>query len=508
LREDQKKQEAEEEAARKQREIDQAIKEKAEKTAYNKAKRNNTEQSWEDFLIAFPESQLLAEAQKNYNDLLNIRLEEEKRRHEEVESLQIEMERLANERELKSAADLHDKIWQQAENEQNIALYSNYLDRYPQGVNTPRAIEALGRLIQKEKDFNAWQEAGSQNSKTSFEKYLREFPQGLYALEANAAINNIQKTEDAVIHAKLWQQAKITNTTIVYQKYLNQYPHGEHANEAIKTLNELIQKEQDLSVWRKVKAQGTKTAYEAYLKEFPHGIYVDEANFALKPFLKEPLGPSITDMVFIKGVTFEMGDKANGPIHKVTLRSFYISKFQVTQADWRIIMGSNPADLTFKGCDQCPVEGVSWQDIQIFLAILNDKTGLKYRLPTEAEWEFAAQGGNKFNGQIYAGSNDPDEVAWYSANSNRKTHPVGQKKPNHLGLYDMSGNVSEWCADWYDDYPDRSQTDPLGPSTGFFRVGRGGAWSDVAADTAVRYRSYWFGSHMDPTLGFRLARTP
>ena len=188
------------------------------------------------------------------------------------------------------------------------------------------------------------------------------------------------------------------------------------------------------------------------------------------------------DMMYVKGGTFTMGatseqgseaDSDEKPTHSVTLSSFYICKYEVTQALWKAVMGSNPS--SFKG-DNLPVETVSWDDCQTFIRKLNAMTGKNFRLPTEAEWEFAARGGNNSRGYKYAGSNNIETVAWYDDNSGSKTHVVGTKSPNELGIYDMSGNVLEWCQDWKGSYSSASQTNPTGASSGSSRVLRGGSW--------------------------------
>ncbi|MDR1865794.1 MAG: formylglycine-generating enzyme family protein [Bacteroidales bacterium] len=220
-------------------------------------------------------------------------------------------------------------------------------------------------------------------------------------------------------------------------------------------------------------------------------------------------------MVFVQGGTFTMGCTAEQggacyddekPAHQVTLSDFYIGKYEVTQAQWKAVMGSNPSG--FSGCDNCPVEQVSWDDVQEFIQKLNAGTGLNYRLPTEAEWEDAARGGAQSRGYKYSGSNSVDEVAWHWDNSGSKTHPVGTKKANELGIYDMSGNVYEWCSDWYGAYSSEAQTNPKGPSSASDRVLRGGCWYGVSGGCRVSYRS-----HVTPDyrrgdfVGFRLARS-
>ena len=183
---------------------------------------------------------------------------------------------------------------------------------------------------------------------------------------------------------------------------------------------------------------------------------------------------------FRMGATSEQGSDAYGdekPVHSVTLSGFYIGKTEVTQALWKAVMGSNPSYI--KG-DNLPVECVSWNDCQEFIRKLNALTGQNFRLPTEAEWEFACRGGNNSRGYKYSGSNYIDSVAWYDGNSGQTTHPVATKSPNELGIYDMSGNVMEWCSDWYGNYSSGAQTNPKGPYDGTDRVLRDGSWNYFA----------------------------
>ena len=221
-------------------------------------------------------------------------------------------------------------------------------------------------------------------------------------------------------------------------------------------------------------------------------------------------------MIRVDGGTFQMGD---GTTHTVTLSPYFIGETEVTQALWEAVMGSNPSN--FKGTQQ-PVESVSWDDCQDFIRKLNQQTGQRFRLPTEAEWEFAAKGGKKSAGFEYSGSDNLDNVGWYWENSgvrrlsgdwdydkikanNCKPHDVKTKQANELGLYDMSGNVWEWCQDWYGDYPSSGQTNPTGPASGSGRVGRGGGWFDDARFCRVSFRNYYAPDGRGSILGLRLA---
>ena len=178
---------------------------------------------------------------------------------------------------------------------------------------------------------------------------------------------------------------------------------------------------------------------------------------------------------FTMGATSEMTESYNDekPTHQVTLSSYSIGETEVTQALWKAVMGSNPSN--FKG-DDLPVECVSWNDCQTFIRKLNGLTGRHFRLPTEAEWEFAARGGNQSRHTQYSGSNRIDDVAWYNGNSGSDPHPVKTKQPNELGIYDMTGNVLEWCQDRYGDYSSSAQSNPTGANSGLLRVNRGSSW--------------------------------
>ena len=221
-------------------------------------------------------------------------------------------------------------------------------------------------------------------------------------------------------------------------------------------------------------------------------------------------GVSFT-MVAVEGGTFQMGatseqgsdtDSDEKPVHSVTLSDYYIGETEVTQELWTDVMGSNPS--YFSGNPQRPVEQVSWNDCQEFIKKLNQLTGKNFRLPTEAEWEYAARGGNKSKGNKYSGSNTIDDVACYDGNSGAKTHDVKTKQANELGIYDMSGNVWEWCQDRYGGYSSSSQTNPTGPTSGSRRVVRGGSWNYRVSGSRVSNRNGNYPGRRSFNNGFRL----
>ena len=243
----------------------------------------------------------------------------------------------------------------------------------------------------------------------------------------------------------------------------------------------------------------------------------------ISPSTKQVLQRLIDKMIKVDGGTFMMGATSSmsrnsssnydyyassneSPVHSVRLSDFSIGKYEVTQQEWETVMGNNPS--YYKG-DNKPVEQVSWNDCQEFIKKLNDLPGLQFRLPSEAECEYAARGGRKSQGYIYSGSNNIDYVAWYEDNSSSTKHQVGTKLPNELGLYDMSGNVCEWCSDWYSSsyYSSSPTTNPTGPTTGSHRVLRGGCWSNNARNCRVSFRGSFNPDFRYYYIGFRLAHS-
>lgn len=236
----------------------------------------------------------------------------------------------------------------------------------------------------------------------------------------------------------------------------------------------------------------------------------------------------IENMIFLKGGTFQMGSNDGGndekPVHSITVSDFFIGKYEITQKEWKEIMGNNPSN--FKG-DNLPVEKVSWYDAVEFCNKKSDREGLTrcytgssivikcnfnangYRLPTEAEWEYACRGGSRTALYEYSGSNNIGDVAWYDSNSGNKTHPVSKKKANELGIYDMSGNVWEWCNDWYNKkyYKNSPWNNPKGPNSGSRRVKRGGSVRLHSSSCFVAVRSSYFPSYTYGVIGFRIVRS-
>jgi TonB family protein len=211
------------------------------------------------------------------------------------------------------------------------------------------------------------------------------------------------------------------------------------------------------------------------------------------------------EMVFVEGGTFQMGsnfgEEDEKPVHSVTLSSFKIGKYEVTQEQWKAVMGSVPSYSV--GCDNCPIETVSWNDVQLYISKLNNQTGKYYRLPTEAEWEFAARGGIHSREFTFSGSNNIGAVAWFADNTG-KEHDVGGKQANELGIYDMSGNVWEWCSDWYGSYGSYNQTNPRGASSGEERVLRGGGFYNESGLCRSTNRNGFMQDGYEIGSGFRL----
>ena len=240
------------------------------------------------------------------------------------------------------------------------------------------------------------------------------------------------------------------------------------------------------------------------------GVYADPS---VKTFTVTGNGKTVMfHMKLVEAGTFRMGNNSGDASHLVTLtKDYYMGEAEVTQALWYAVMGKTPTDdgsqwSTAIGMgDSYPAYFVNWNDCHEFITKLNQLTGQTFHLPTEAEWEFAALGGNKSHDYTYAGSNTLDDVAWYRSNSDLKCREVRGKAANELGLYDMSGNVVEWCQDWYGSYSRDNQTDPTGPTTGIAFVYRGGCWYNEDSNCGVTLRNWYLASKRYADLGFRIA---
>lgn len=331
-------------------------------------------------------------------------------------------------------------------------------------------------------------------------------------IEKQKAAEAEKKRQYEVVVATAWQLAEMENTRKAYLDFAKIHPVHPLSQEAKKRAEQLPRPR---SIFKNHYLLGSGSLVTFALLLF---LWVSNSNKQQrKSDADQSSNPSPfeAEMVLVKGGSFQMGSNVydwEKPIHTVTLPDFYIGKYEVTQKQWRDIMGSAPAELEFPGCDQCPVERVSWDDVQLFLQKLNAKyPGHNYRLPSEAEWEYAARGGQQSKGYTYAGSNKLEEVAWYDVNSGNKTHPVGRKKANELGLYDLSGNVWEWCADlWHEDYSGAPKDGSAWLTAGDQqrRVLRGGSWGSYSLNCRSASRHWDYSTDRDNYIGLRLARHP
>jgi len=357
---------------------------------------------------------------------------------------------------------------------------------------------------------------------------------------AEAFIQNMGSTEDIsiVIRAIIRETMRLTNNRqmpdhdgrIISQDYFSLNPKGLQPSLGMVTVPDIVGMTQTQAVSVLTNAGltiGTVTSTNdarvaagiiisqsltAWISVAPRtavDLHVSSGPTPAKNYAESQYG---IDMVYVQGGTFTMGctreqgrdcQKNESPAHKVTLNDFYIGKYEVTQAQWKAVMGNNPSK---KKGDNLPVENVSWNDVQEFIRLLNERTGGNYRLPTEAEWEYAARGGNQSKGYKYSGSDNIKIVAWYDRNSGGKTHPVGTKEANELGIHDMSGNVWEWVNDrpWF--YGSNQQTNPQG-SLGSHRVYRGGGLANFAKNMRVSVRGSKDAGKRSWSVGVRLAHS-
>ena len=320
----------------------------------------------------------------------------------------------------------------------------------------------------------------------------------LIAIQGNLSVNYKPFGADVYVDGKkLGQSPRVFNGLLV----------GNHQVEVRKDGYATDKKSVTISEGQTMSISGTLSSNKASSSGYASSFSLSSGSNEISI----PVKNGITiDMVKVEAGTFMMDATSEmqnpwddvKPVHQVTLTNdYYMGKYEVTQALWKTVMGSNPSN--FKG-DNLPVEQVSWDDCQEFIDKLNSMAGRKFRLPTEAEWEYAARGGMKSRGYRYSGSGNISDVAWYTDNSDSKTHPVGTKQSNELGLYDMAGNVSEWCQDWYGSYVSSFQTNPTGAVSGSDRVACGGSWYNDARICRSSFRSHCTPDARYGNLGLRL----
>jgi len=447
--------------------------------------------------------------------------------------------------------------WAQAQRADSIAGYEIFLRSFPNGVHAPQARQRLAQL----EDDRFWQDVQQKNTEAAFLSY---YERGRDERHRQESYRKLQQLEEE----KSWRNATLRDSMLAYLEYLQKHPNGTHAPDARDRIAALrildvpvaepivvkpdtsstirldkplatnglvspkIPKPRPAFPWRRAGiAAGVLLVIAFIIWQFsginePPAVEPEKTTQETKPI--EP------EMVLVKGGTFQMGSNDGGddekPVHPVTVSDFSIGKTEVTVKEYLAFAhatNSHYPEWMKKGSEyniktgsddhykklgdaltneNHPIVGVSWEDAVAYCKWLSEKTGQNYRLPTEAEWEYAARGGANNSNDKYLGNNAVNEVARYDGKVVRKTHPVGQKKSNELGLYDMNGNVLEWCSDWYSDYTAAAQHNPTGPAKGSYRVIRGGNWC-----YDPRYcRSDLRGAFTPPIhfyfVGFRLAR--
>jgi sulfatase modifying factor 1 len=370
--------------------------------------------------------------------------------------------------------------------------------------------------------------------------------------QANGCPSELPKSDDTARDLALWKTAKQQNTETAYRDYLRQFPQGEfkeQANQALRTLEAAAARRRDDTAWEIATEKNTQEDYKKYIADYPDGLHRSEADAKINvPASVQTNEKERTDnMVLIKGGMFEMGsDKGidEMPLHRVTVSDFYLAKYELTIAefkafvdatgyktdadkegssyvytnDWKEQKGVNwkydtRGNLRPSNEYNHPVVHVSWNDAVAYCEWLSKETGLKYRLPTEAEWEYAAGGGSNGRTQWSGTSNESTLIRYanYSGNQDgyANTAPVGSLQANFLNLYDMTGNVLEWCSDWYGSnyYYSSPSKNPTGPASGSYRVQRGGAWHYNPESCRVADRFFVSSSYRSLNAGFRLART-
>ena len=422
--------------------------------------------------------------------------------------------------------------WITAKRKNTIAAYQTFLTTYGKGDFAGLArenINTLEGLAQKKRASDAWQQVLKSRSVAAYQDFIKRFPK---SKEVETAKEEISKLEEEATR-KLDEEAfNIAKSTGDFHAYLDRFPSGmfrRQAQAAITRQKAEAQLEKDILAWQKAKTLNTEAAYRTYLSDFPNGNFAEVAQAKVETYTEIPPGdtkvldlPNAPRMIFIKGGTFSMGstegDDDEKPTHFVTVSDFYLAETEVTFSQYDYFCEqtnrTKPNDQGW-GRGERPVINISWIDAVAYCKWLSEVSGETYRLPTEAEWEYAAGGGDS-NRTKWAGTHTESSLRLYGnysgiSGSDRYEHtaPVKTFQANDLGLYDMSGNVWEWCSNRYGSYTSRSQTNPIGPHNGSYRVRRGGSWLGSPSGLRVANRLLNIGpSERSYSLGFRPAKTP
>ena len=501
-----------------------------ELTEWNALDKNNLA-ALNAFIAKYPKSTKRAEAQQNIDrikaEAQQLKLETEKRAYEYAKASPTiyklnqfikdnpksnftpEMEDLLAEAEENAA-------WKEAKNKNTITGYRQFLRNFP---NTDLKDDAQNRIGKIEYDVDS-------NESERLSRIKNEELQRLAAIETDKRESErLAKLETDKIERQRLEELEIEKQE--RERLTKAKKQKQDSERVIKQKTPQLKQVQTQKIstttitWSSVL---TFLAFAAFMA-FKFGLFAPKeethSTFPNLPATNLPENTNIDktalskfisiepEMVFVQGGTFNMGsndgETDEKPIHTETVSDFNIGRYEVTQAQWKAVMSSNPSNA--KG-DNLPVENVSWDDVQEFLKKLNAKTGKNYRLPTEAEWEFAARGGVKSKNYKYSGSNSATDVAWVSENSNNITHTVGSLKANELDIFDMSGNVWEWCQDLYDEnyYKNSPPLNPKRSSSGEYRVLRGGSWFIFSTYCRVANRGRNYLSNRFSYYGFRVAR--
>lgn len=435
---------------------------------------------------------------------------------------------------------IDDELWGAIKDSEGAKVFEEYVKQYPNGRYVARAKErfvgvretarssvtresgaANGPVIKDDPETKLWRVVVQGESAGGYEVFLKHYPKGKYALLATRRLKIVK--DEAAWRAEgeeqgAWLAADSEQTVESYAAYLARYPGGRYASLAQVRANTLRQDaalKEENRIWQ-LAEKGGRSAVDAYLANYPKGRHASTANLKLAKLIKEEVEmhsgkavkdcPDCPEMVVIPPGSFQMGGGNEKPVHTVRIeRPFAIAKSEVTQGQWAAIMGTNPC----KGdpCDDCPVEGINWNDARAYVDKLSRKTGRIYSLPSEAEWEYACRAGER---QEYCGSDTVDSVAWHGAvlgggNSGGKVHPVAQKQANAFGLFDMSGNVWEWTEDCYHDNYKGAPTDGTAWMDGDcqFRVLRGGSWISGPSYASSHRRLPLPAGTLGSSYGFR-----